>query len=420
MKKILIISQSFFPAIGGVSSFLISLASGLYNKGYEIHLLHFNTDSDQKNLFKTIYPNIIHHEIETSDLSKEVLGGYSKYKEKLYKMLHGLEKWNINNISEIDGYKNMQDVLKLFKLKLNEIIETIHPDLINVQDYQLIDLLDEKINSKKVLSLHTPIDRTIDIKCLRWLSKKTDKSNIVIVSTPEYKKVLGEYTKTNLISLPPFIDINLQKKLFSKNKYKKFLSKKKNDFYITSIQRFDAKSGQLFLIESFSKLLKQHPKLKLVLVGGPSFTSTISNIRDKYYYDAKEYVKKLGIESSVIFTGSIPYEHLGEIYKLTDIFCMLSKRECFGLALTEAMARKIPVVVTKTGGLNFQIRNGVDGFSVEYGSVNNLVKTLSSMINNKSLNNLLIKNAYKRYEELFSPKILLNKWYNVFNENNSR
>ena len=106
---------------------------------------------------------------------------------------------------------------------------------------------------------------------------------------------------------------------------------------ITSIQRFDSKSGYEQLIRAFAVIAKNNSKVILLLVGGTSFTDSISSIRHNYMQHAKNLVDKLLLKNRVVFTGNVDYSQLSTIYNISDIVVVLSKMECFGLVATEAM-----------------------------------------------------------------------------------
>ncbi|MFB6144009.1 MAG: glycosyltransferase family 4 protein [Candidatus Nanohaloarchaea archaeon] len=71
---------------------------------------------------------------------------------------------------------------------------------------------------------------------------------------------------------------------------------------------------------------------------------------DGHMRDALEdFAEKLGIENSVVFTGFIPREELGDYYNAADVFVSPSINEPFGLTITEAVESGTPVVATSSG-----------------------------------------------------------------------
>lgn len=86
---------------------------------------------------------------------------------------------------------------------------------------------------------------------------------------------------------------------------------------------------------------------------------------------AEELVKELGIESKVIFFGNS--SEIDSILRYSDLFILPSETESFGLAALEAMANKVPVISSNTGGLPEVNLEGVSGFLNNIGDINGMV-----------------------------------------------
>jgi UDP-glucose:(heptosyl)LPS alpha-1,3-glucosyltransferase len=74
--------------------------------------------------------------------------------------------------------------------------------------------------------------------------------------------------------------------------------------------------------------------------------------------------KNLGIGNEIIFAG-VHREKLERIYLASDIFSILSKFDTFGIAVLEAMAASLPVVVSGNVGARDLVAHGVNGFIIE-------------------------------------------------------
>ncbi len=74
-------------------------------------------------------------------------------------------------------------------------------------------------------------------------------------------------------------------------------------------------------------------------------------------------IRKLGVEKNVRFLGGSP--DVIPLLKLSQIFCLLSRSEGFSNAIIEAMACRLPCVVTRVGGNDEAVHEGVSGFLVE-------------------------------------------------------
>ena len=65
--------------------------------------------------------------------------------------------------------------------------------------------------------------------------------------------------------------------------------------------------------------------------------------------ELERQVRLLGIEKSVIFTGMIPHERIGEYYSAGDLFVNASVSETQGMTYGEALASGLPLLCRKDG-----------------------------------------------------------------------
>lgn len=75
--------------------------------------------------------------------------------------------------------------------------------------------------------------------------------------------------------------------------------------------------------------------------------------------------KKNKIENRIKLVGSIPEERLIEELESAHIFCLASHKEPLGVAIMEAMAMEVPVIVTQSPGTKEMISSNIDGILVE-------------------------------------------------------
>lgn len=80
--------------------------------------------------------------------------------------------------------------------------------------------------------------------------------------------------------------------------------------------------------------------------------------------DAARYrslASSLGIAGSVVFAGAHP-EGVEAFYLASDLFMMPSAFDTFGMVVLEAMASRLPVIVSATVGAKDLVEEGVNGF----------------------------------------------------------
>ncbi|MFB6209689.1 MAG: glycosyltransferase family 4 protein [Candidatus Nanohaloarchaea archaeon] len=106
---------------------------------------------------------------------------------------------------------------------------------------------------------------------------------------------------------------------------------------ILFVGRHAEQKGVEHLIYGFNKLLRE--KDATLVVGGEGHMKE----------SLEKFVDILDIEDSVVFTGFIPREELGDYYREADVFVSPSIEEPFGLTITEALESGTPVVATGSG-----------------------------------------------------------------------
>jgi glycosyltransferase involved in cell wall biosynthesis len=108
------------------------------------------------------------------------------------------------------------------------------------------------------------------------------------------------------------------------------------------------------LVEAWPELVRGHPDVYLVIVGSGklSFDDCEDSIR--------EFVRAKQLEGSIRFAGES--DRVYEYLQAADVFVFPTEYEGFSLALVEALACAMPVVVTAVGAAPDLIQHGQNGF----------------------------------------------------------
>ncbi|WCT11810.1 N-acetyl-alpha-D-glucosaminyl L-malate synthase BshA [Mucilaginibacter jinjuensis] len=88
--------------------------------------------------------------------------------------------------------------------------------------------------------------------------------------------------------------------------------------------------------------------------------------------ECEQLARDLGVSGNVRFLGK--QDAVEEILSVSDLFLMPSQSESFGLAALEAMACKVPVISSNTGGLPELNVEGVTGFLRDVGDVDGMAE----------------------------------------------
>ncbi|HSA49103.1 MAG TPA: glycosyltransferase [Yinghuangia sp.] len=120
------------------------------------------------------------------------------------------------------------------------------------------------------------------------------------------------------------------------------------------VANFTAKKDHAGLLEAHALLRRTEPGARLVLVGlGPLEA------------ELRERAARPDLAGSVVFTGS--RGDVPELLPAFDVFALGSRQEGLPVALMEAMATGLPVVVTDVGGMPEIVTDGVEGRVVPSG-----------------------------------------------------
>lgn len=124
---------------------------------------------------------------------------------------------------------------------------------------------------------------------------------------------------------------------------------------IGTVKSLAPKYGIDTLIEAFALLVPAHPGLRLRIVGsGPQET------------ELKELSVSLGVGDRIDWVGRVGHAEVPDELRKMDVYAALSKldSESFGVAVIEASACGVPVVVSDVGGLPEVVVQDATGFVV--------------------------------------------------------
>jgi glycosyltransferase involved in cell wall biosynthesis len=80
-----------------------------------------------------------------------------------------------------------------------------------------------------------------------------------------------------------------------------------------------------------------------------------------YVARLRERIARLGLQGRVRLTGPQTGERLASSYAVADLVVLASRAETYGMVVTEALARGIPVMATAVGGVPDTLGGGSDG-----------------------------------------------------------
>jgi len=132
---------------------------------------------------------------------------------------------------------------------------------------------------------------------------------------------------------------------------------------LTFVGRIQPHKGPDVLLRAAAEMVSHSPhlraKLAVVIMGGAS-GSGLDELEK-----LKVLAKFLKIEDVTHFVDPVSRENLPDWYRASDLVCVPSYSESFGLVALEAQACGTPVVATAIGGLRTAVSDGISGSLVD-------------------------------------------------------
>lgn len=151
------------------------------------------------------------------------------------------------------------------------------------------------------------------------------------------------------------------------------------------VGRLVQEKGVQVLIDAIPDILSQYADTKFVIAGkGPK----MSELKDRAH--------QIGVADRCYFTGFIDDETRNNLYQVCDLAVFPSLYEPFGIVALEAMAARVPVLVTKVGGMGEIIEDGVDGIKVHPGSSHELAQGILRVLRDPTLAKKVKENGYQK------------------------
>jgi glycosyltransferase involved in cell wall biosynthesis len=146
--------------------------------------------------------------------------------------------------------------------------------------------------------------------------------------------------------------------------------------------------GLDILLAAFKHTLDHHPDVHLVIVG---VEPAHSNLPDQ--------AAQLGLTGHVHWPGI--RDEGWRILNTADIYVQPSRSEGIALAIMEAMALRLPVVGTQTGGIPEAVVDGETGYLAAPADIDSMAQSIEHALSEPAKWSSMGKAGYHRYLQLF-------------------
>jgi len=348
--------------VGGISSYLFTLAGGLKQKGHNIYLASSGGELEEKFIASGIED--ISVPLSTKkEISLKIIFSFIKLRKEAKKfnidLIHSNSRTTQvlgNLLSRALAVPHFFTCHGFFKPKFSRLLfpcwgEGVIAISREVREHLILDF---KLDEKKI----SVINNGIDTKNFGDFSARE-----------KTRKYLG-------IDDAPLVGI---------------------------IARLSDVKGQIYLIRAMQKVIKNFAPAKLLIIGRGKMKDVL----------IKE-VGNLGIEGNVLF---IPEAGRSEdLLAAMDIFVMPSLQEGLGLALMEAMAQGLSVIGSRVGGIKTLIQDEVNGLLVNPADVEGLTAAIIRLLGDCDLRRNLGANARKFIMDNFSKEKMVDLTERAYKE----
>jgi len=192
------------------------------------------------------------------------------------------------------------------------------------------------------------------------------------------------------------------------DRYKNLEKKADNKVRFTFVGIFSKHKGVQLILESLL-YIKNREKIQINLIGDGE---ELENYR--------EFIEENKLSEYVNFRGKVPYAEISNVYAETDVLLLPSVwPENQPQSVTEAMACRIPAIVSDGGGSKELIKDGARGYVFETGNVEQLVQKMQNFIDNPELSTELGNNAFRFIKECTHEKqmgLVINEYNRLLND----
>jgi glycosyltransferase involved in cell wall biosynthesis len=166
-----------------------------------------------------------------------------------------------------------------------------------------------------------------------------------------------------------------------------------------------AAKGYEYFVRAAAIITQNIPKVRFLIIGEGD-----NEVMDRIIKESKA----LGLTDQLIFLGF--REDVPELLSIMDVFVLSSISEGLSIATIEAMAAGVPVVVTKSGGPQEVVIEGVTGFLVPSEDEKSLAEKVVLLLKNKELAISMGKVAQAQVRAKFNLERMIGNYQMVYQE----
>ncbi len=251
--------------------------------------------------------------------------------------------------------------LKLF-LDFRRILRQIHPDLVHAGPVQSCGFFTALAGFKPLLLMSWGSDiltKANQNALWRWITKFTLRRAALIacdcLAVRDSILQLVNYPTDRIIVFPWGVDLEQFRPVSSQLKLRDKLGWKDNKVIVTT-RSLEPIYGIKVFLEAVKEMVAKAPDTRILMLGGGSLESEV-----------KAFIAQYNLGHVFHLTDRVPHDQLPHYFNEADVYVSSSYSDGTSVSLLEAMACKLPVIVTDLPSNREWVTPGINGWLVPSG-----------------------------------------------------
>jgi glycosyltransferase involved in cell wall biosynthesis len=237
---------------------------------------------------------------------------------------------------------------------------------------------------------------------VRRPSRRLESLYLGILRRTDAVMVVGTETKRYLVDHGVSVDrVHVMSSKIDPHRFRPLPSRREYDLILTA-QLIARKRVDLFL-RIVSDLRTRYPRIRAAILGTGPLRGELEDL-----------AISLGLGEHVEFLGC--HEDTERYYNRAKIFVLTSSAEGLSLAMLEAMACGLPVVVPAVGDLGDVVHNGVTGYLIGDNDRGRFVAALGQLLDDENLRRTIGDNARSTILHGYTVEDGTRLWRDIFQD----
>ena len=392
--KICILTETYYPVVGGGETQARLLAEGLIANGHSVIVLTRRSDAAQKE-----HEN--YGKVSVYRLAPVGSGQLKKWGLLLSSLPALIRLHNQYDLIFVSGYR----IIGLTAILIGKLFRK--PVVLKADSQGEMSGEFFESGLRKFGHSRSSLPFRLFLKLRNAILKKADAFSAIS------REIASEWTSSgvplNKIHLIPN-GVDTRRFRPANAEHKSLLREKLNlaqaDIIAIYTGRLVSYKGLPLLLKVWKEIRCKHKRPLLLLAGdgGLDIHNCEAELRD--------YVKSTDLEEGVIFLGAV--RTVPEYLQAADLFVFPTENDAFPSSIVEAMACALPVVTTPVGAIRTIVTHRETGLLVQPGNFEQLFEALDVMLSDKAFASRIGKAGCRMVQESYSSGSMIRKYLSLF------